>query len=143
MDTSARLDTSGTEATTTAEAATTTTRIRDIRARLPGQALCERVDMARAQYGPLYTLAEIRAKVGETFPFRWGQRRTALLHPLETYDQRIPDDALLKFDDASKTGLFSTFYVATPAYTKGQEPDPWLLGVVTGTDLYAVLAQWE
>ncbi len=56
-----------------------TDRIRNIRARLPGQVLRERIDTARASYGPLYTLVEIRQKVAETIPLRFGFVRNTLL----------------------------------------------------------------
>src|ERR1700736_3503684 len=91
-----------------------TTRIRNIRAQLPGQVLRERIDTARASYGCLYTLVEIRQKVAETMPMRFGFVRTTLLEPIETYRERIPDEALLKYDDAVQSGLFSKFWVATP-----------------------------
>src|SRR6266487_2683767 len=91
-------------------------RVRAIRARLPGQMLRERIEMAQVCYGPLYTLAEIRQKVGQTLPRRAGYVRGAILEPIEDYRQTIPDDALLKYDDAVKSGLFSRFSVATPTY---------------------------
>jgi len=118
-------------------------RVSQIRARLPGQVRLERIDTARALYGPLYERPEIERRIGETLPFRWGRPRTATLEPIESYDGGvIPDDALLKFDDAERTGLFSAFVVATPAYGKHRDVDPWLMGVVSGTELYAVIARW-
>jgi hypothetical protein len=118
-------------------------RVRAIRARLPGQVLRERIDMARVCYGPLYTISEIRQKVGQTLPRRTGFVRGAVLEPLEDYRLAIPDEALLKYDDAVKSGLFARFWVATPTYYQERQVDPWILGEVTGTDLYAVVAQWD
>jgi hypothetical protein len=118
-------------------------RVRAIRARLPGQMLRERIEMAQVCYGPLYTLAEVRQKVGGTLPRRAGFVRGALLEPIEEYRQAIPDDALLKYDDAVKSGLFAKFWVATPTYYQERQVDPWILGEVTGTDRYAVIAQWD
>lgn len=118
-------------------------RVRAIRARLPGQMLRERIEMAQVCYGPLYTLAEIRQKVGQTLPRRAGYVRGAVLEAIEDYRQDIPDDALLKYDDAVKSGLFSTFTVATPTYYQDRQIDPWILGQVLGTDRYAVIAQWD
>jgi hypothetical protein len=117
-------------------------RVRQIRARLPGQVRRERIETARALYGTLYGLTELQQKIGQTMTPRWGQRRTARLEPIESYEDAIPDEALLKFDDAQRTGLFTAFHVATPAYTKGQEVDPWLVGQLTDCSLYAVIAQW-
>ena len=129
----------GTPTTTT----DTDARIRAIRARLPGQMLRERIEMAQVCYGPLHSLAEIRQKVGSTLPRRAGFVRGAVIEPIEEYRQAIPDEALLKFDDAAKSGLFSKFWVATPTYYQERQVDPWILGEVLGTDRYAVIAQWD
>jgi len=103
---------------TTAHPDETTTdvvaRVRSIRARLPGQLLRERLEMALLHYGPLYSLAEIRQRVGEVLPRRFGYVRGATLEPIEQYREPIPDEALLKFDDAGQSGLFSRFSVAAP-----------------------------
>ena len=130
-------------APTTSTTSDTDARIREIRSRLPGQVLRERIDMARVCYGPLYTLAEVRQKVGQTLPRRTGFVRGAALEPIEEYRLNIPDEALLKYDDAFKSGLFTRFWVATPTYYQERQVDPWILGEVTGTDRYAVIAQWD
>jgi hypothetical protein len=118
-------------------------RIRAIRARLPGQMLRERIEMAQVCYGPLYSLPEIRQRVGQTLPRRAGYVRGAVIEPIDDYRQVIPDDALLKYDDAVKSGLFTRFWVATPTYYQERQVDPWILGEVSGTDRYAVIAQWD
>jgi hypothetical protein len=128
---------------TPATPADSDSRIRAIRARLPGQMLRERIEMAQVCYGPLYTLAEIRQKVGHTLPRRAGFVRGAVLEPIEDYRQAIPDEALLKYDDALKSGLFSKFWVATPTYYQERQVDPWICAEVTGADRYAVIAQWD
>ena len=69
--------------------------------------------------------------------------RGAVLEPIEEYRQAIPDEALLKYDDAVKSNLFSRFWVATPTYYQERQVDPWILGEVTGTDRYAVIAKWD
>jgi hypothetical protein len=117
-------------------------RARSVRSRLPGQVQRQRVETAELLYGPLYGLAEIRARVGETLARRVGYVRGAALEPIETYRGHIPDEALLKWDDAVQAGLFSKFLVATPTYYKEIQPDPWILGEVIGTDRWAVIAQW-
>ena len=126
--------------TATAE---TEARLRAIRARLPGQVLRERIEMARVCYGPLHTLAEVRQKVGQTLPRRTGFVRGAVLEAIEDYRATIPDEALLKYDAAVESGLFAKFWVATPTYYQERQVDPWILGEVAGTDLYAVIAQWD
>ena len=118
-------------------------RIRAIRARLPGQLLRERLEIAQVSYGPLYTLAEVRQKVGQTLPRRAGFVRGAVIEPIEDYRAAIPDDALLKYDDAVNSGLFSKFTVATPTYYQDRQIDPWIIGQVAGADRYAVIAQWD
>jgi len=118
-------------------------RIRAIRARLPGQVLRERFEIAQVSYGPLYSLAEIRQSVGQTLPRRAGYVRSAALEPIEDYRAQIPDEALLKYDDAVNSGLFSKFTVATPTYYQDRQIDPWIIGQVAGADRYAVVAQWD
>jgi hypothetical protein len=117
-------------------------RARAIRATLPGQVLTERIQMASITYGPLYTLADLRDRVGSTLPRKLGYVRSATLEPIESYRDRIPDDVLLKYDDAVRSGLFGKFWVATPTYYQERQVDPWIVGQVTGAELFAVLAQW-
>ena len=119
------------------------TRVRAIRSRLPGQMLRERLEMAHLLYGPLFTLAELRQKVGQTLPRRAGYVRGAALEPIEEYRQGIPDEALLKYDDAVKSGLFTRFWVATPTYYQERQVDPWIVAEVMGADRCAVIAQWD
>jgi len=132
-----------TTTTPATESADVDARVRSIRARLPGQMLRERLEMALVYYGPLYSLAEIRQRVGQTLPRRAGYVRGAAIEPIEDYRQGIPDDALLKYDDAVKSGLFAKFWVATPTYYQERQVDPWILAEVAGTDRYAVIAQWD
>ena len=132
--------------TTTRPDATATdvaARIRAIRARLPGQLLRERIEMATLCHGPLYSLAEIRQRVGEVLPRRLGYVRGAALEPIETYREPIPDEALLKYDDAVRSGLFSKFWVATPTYYQERQVDPWIVAEVEGTDRWAVIVRWD
>jgi hypothetical protein len=118
-------------------------RIRAIRGRLPGQLLRERLEMAVLSYGPLYSLAEVRQRVGEVLPRRLGYVRGAALEPIEAYREPIPDEALLKYDDAVRSGLFSKFWVATPTYYQERQVDPWIVAEVEGTDRWAVIARWD
>jgi hypothetical protein len=118
-------------------------RVAAIRARLPGQVLRERLDTARLLYGPLYLPAEIRQRVAETLPPRLGLVRGARLEPIETFGERIPDEALLKYDEALGRRLFGRFWVAVPTYNRQQQIDPWILGEIAGTELCAVIAQWD
>ena len=121
----------------------TVARVREIRSRLPGQMLQERLENAQLTYGPLYTLAEIRQRVGEVLPRRLGYVRSAVLEPVENYRERIPDESLLKYDDAVRSGLFSKFWVATPTYYQERQVDPWIVAEVSGTDRWAVIARWD
>lgn len=121
----------------------TDARLRSIRARLPGLMLEERMETARACYGTVYTLSEIRRNVARTLPRRIGLLRDAALEPIEKYRKPIPDDVLLKYDEALQSGLFSSFWVATPMYYEQRQVDPWIVGEIQGTKLYAVIAQWD
>lgn len=118
-------------------------RLRAIRLRLPGQAVMERVEMARAAHGPLYTMGLIRERVADTLPVRIGYVRSTIVEPIEEYRDVVPDDALLKYDDAQRSGLFSKFSIVTPTYYRERQIDPWIVGEVTGSKLCAVIASWD
>jgi hypothetical protein len=118
-------------------------RLRAIRSALPGQVLCERIAQARLSFGSLYTLAEIRERVRTSLPRQLGRVRDTQIETIENYAQRIPDDVLLKYDEAVRSGLFSRFLVARPTYGHQPDVDPWIIGQVTGTELHAVIARWE
>ena len=118
-------------------------RVRAIRGRLPGQMLQERLETAALTYGPLYTLAEIRQRVGEVLARRFGYVRSAVLEPIESYREAIPAAALLKYDDAVQSGLFAKFWVATPTYYQERQVDPWIVAEVSGADRWAVIARWD
>jgi hypothetical protein len=125
-------------------ALTPETRARAVRARLPGQMLHQRTESAQLTYGPLYTLAEVRQRVGEALPRRFGYVRGAVLEPIESYRQPIPDHALLKYDDAAQTALFDKFWIATPTYYQERQVDPWIVGEIGGgADRWAVIARWD
>ena len=125
-------------------AVTPETRARAVRARLPGQMLHQRIENAQLTRGPLYTLAEIRQRVGEALPRRFGYVRSAVLEPIESYRDLIPDHALLKYDDAVQSSLFDKFWVATPTYYQERQVDPWIIGEIGGgADRWAVIARWD
>ena len=131
------------EPTTSASTVDFATRVLAIRRSLPGQMLGQRLEMAALCYGPLYSLAEIRQNVGAVLPRRLGYVRGATLEPIETYASPIPDEALLKYDDAARTGLFSKFWVATPTYYQERQVDPWIVAEVDGAARWAVIARWD
>lgn len=118
-------------------------RVRAIRLRLPGQAVTERIEMARLSYGPLYTVGLVRERVAETLPTRIGYVRSTIMEPIEEYSRPIPDEALLKFEDAERSGLFAKFWVVTPTYYWKSQVDPWIVAEVAGTMLCAVIARWD
>jgi hypothetical protein len=118
-------------------------RARAIRARLPGQMLRQRQETAELCYGPLYSLAEVRQRVGEVLPRRFGYVRGAALEPIEQYREPIPDEVLVKYDEAQQSGCFSKFWVATPTYYQERQVDPWIVAEVDGTDRWAVIARWD
>ena len=93
--------------------------------------------------GRVLVQSEVRQRVGDTLPRRLGYVRGASLEPIETYASPIPDEALLKYDDAARTGLFSKFWVATPTYYQERQVDPWIVAEVDGSDRWAVIARWD
>src|SRR6266849_10831163 len=132
-----------TSVTTQPPVADSAARARETRRRLPGQARRQRLDTARLEYGPLYSLAEIQQRVAQTLPQKVGFIRRAVFEPIESYQGLIPDEALLKYDTGARSSLFSAFTVVTPTYFSQKQVDPWIVAQVDGAELYAVIAQWD
>src|SRR5260370_38248956 len=82
-------------------------RLRAIRLRLPGQAVKERMEIARATYGLLYTMGLVRQRVAETLPTKIGYVRSTMIDPIEEYRGLIREAALLKYDDSGQGGVVS------------------------------------
>jgi hypothetical protein len=118
-------------------------RVRAIRFRLPRQAVMERIELARVAYGPLYTIGLIQERVAETLPIRIGYVRSTVMEPIEQYSGLIPDEVLLRYDEAARSGLFAKFWVVTPTYYWKSQVDPWIVAEVAGTRLCAVIARWD
>lgn len=119
-------------------------RVRRIRDRLLGQTLGERVAQVRARYGRVYTLAELRAAACPRWRTWFSCSDRGLMEPLEGYEAPIPDDALLRYDDASETAFFSRFCVVAPARSEPDRPSRWIVGEIRGgSELYAVVARWR
>lgn len=118
-------------------------RIRDIRATLPGQLRQQRLRTASLLFGPLYSLDEVHRRVAHTLPFALGRVRRMRVTPIEGADVFLPEDVLLRYDEAVQTGVFSRFLVGTPAYYWWSQPQAWLIAEVAGTDRWAVLTHWD
>ena len=73
---------------------------------------------------------------------------------IDSYDHIIPDQALLRYDEAKQSGLFHAFFVVEPVLRQYIHKDPWLVGSLIersgnqnelSTDnrrAYIVLAYW-
>ena len=117
-------------------------RIRDIRAGLPGQLRQQRLRTASLVFGPLYSLDQIHRRIAGTLPFRLGSVRRLRVTPIEQAEIIIPEDVLLRYDEAVQAGVFARFLVGTPAYYWRPAGDAWLVAEVAGTERWAVLAHW-
>lgn len=117
-------------------------RIHDIRAGLPGQLRQQRLRTASLIFGPLYSLDQVHHRIAHTLPFRFGGLRRMCVTPIERAEIIIPEDVLLRYDEAVHSGLFSRFLVGTPAYYWWPTSDAWLVAEVAGTERWAVLAHW-
>jgi len=115
-------------------------RVRDIRAGLPGQLRQQRLQTASLLYGPLYSLDEVHQRIAGSLPFRFGALRRVRVVPIERADVLLPDDMLLAYDDAFRSGVFARFLVATPAYYWRAQTGAWLVAQVDGTTRWAILA---
>src|SRR5437773_9607036 len=105
-----------TNATIQPPAADTAARAQEIRRRLPGQARRQRLDTARLEYGPLYTLAEIHQRVAQTLPQKIGFIRRAMFQPTEANQGLSPAEPLAKKNDGPRTALFPAFTVLRPTH---------------------------
>jgi hypothetical protein len=81
--------------------------------------------------------------VAQALPQKFGFIRGAVIEAIESYQGLIPDEALLKYDAAHQSGLFSAFTVVTPTYFTQRQVDPWIVAQVDGAELYAVIAKWN
>ena len=115
-------------------------RVRDIRAGLPGQLRQQRLQTASLLYGPLYSLDEVHRRIASSLPFRFGALRRVRVVPIERAEVLLPDDMLLAYDDAFRSGVFSRFLVAAPAYYWRAQAGAWLVAQVDGTTRWAILA---
>ena len=116
-------------------------RARDIRAGLPGQLRQQRLTTASLLYGTLYSLDELHHRIGRTLPWCFGAVRRAKVVSIEQAEVTLSDELLLKYDDATRLGVFSRFLIATPAYYWCARGQPWLLAEVQGTERWAVIAR--
>ena len=118
--------------------------VRRIRDRLLRPTLEERVAQARARYGRVYTLGQLRAAAYPRRRGRLSRFERGSMEPLEIYRALIPDDALLRYNDASETESFSQFWVVTPTRVGRDRPARWLVGQLRGgVQLYAIVARWH
>ena len=131
-----------------------------IRAELPGQrterAHCTIRSEAQLRYGQILSWRAVLDAVARVAPRRLFFFRDALATKLEVYRGPIPDEALLAFDEAQRTGLFSSYWIVTPRYeslgARLAASDPWLVAQLNDADAYApgfhlsnyvVLAHWD
>lgn len=118
--------------------------VRRIRDGLPGQTVGDRIAQARARYGRVYTEAELRAAAGPRWRAWFSRFARDVMQPLEAYQAPIPDDALLRYDDASDTAWFSRFCVVAPASAGRDRPARWIVGQLRGSaERYAIVARWH
>jgi hypothetical protein len=117
-------------------------RAHEIRAGLPGQARQARLMTASMLYGPLCSLDALHRRIARALPLQLGHVRHVRMSPIEQSDALIPDDVLLRYDEAVQLSVFARFLIATPAYWFGAHGDPWLVAEVAGTDRWAVIARW-
>jgi hypothetical protein len=118
-------------------------RAREIRSGLPGQLRRERLTTASLLYGPLASLDEVHDRLARTLPWRPGYVRRLLVEPIERTETPLPDEVLVKYDDAVQLGIFSRFLVATPAYYWRARGNSRLIGEVEGTERWAVIVAWD
>jgi hypothetical protein len=118
-------------------------RLREIRARLPGQLRRERLATAAMTYGALCSLDELHARIARTLPRRLGYVRRTSVVTIERSEIAIPDHVLLTYDDAVRLAIFARFLVLTPAYYLRQQTERWLVAEVAGTERWTVVARWR
>lgn len=121
--------------------------IDEVRKELPGQEFATKIVTAQLHYRGPYDWHDVARQIGKTLPFRPFLMRGALWTTIETYPGIIPGEALLKYKEADKLGIFDNFIVATPAYDAIDSNDPWLLGRIEHPSRYShshfIIAYWD
>lgn len=104
-----------------------------------------RLQLAEAEFGLSYSEDEISDRVCHSIRPKWCQHRVATWTAVDAYTELIPDAALIKLGVAHKSNFFSHFYIVSPMYREITPVsfDPWLVGRVTGTERWIVVAYWE
>lgn len=107
-------------------------------------AAAERLQIAEARFGLSQTRDALSDAIARTLPLRPFRFRTTEWTIVEKWDRGVlPDDAVRKYLDAQRSGLFDRFDVVEPLYKEhARNDDPWLVGRVRDTGRYIVLAYW-
>lgn len=108
----------------------------------------EILERATAEFGLAFTTEEITARVAAVLPWVPFKKRSALWIALEDYAGTLPDAAILAWQRAEQSRLFTSFDVVEPRYvSRAPAPDPWLVGHVSGyrgqAKDWIVLAYWD
>jgi hypothetical protein len=118
-------------------------RAQEIRAGLPGQLRQQRLGTASLLYGPVCSQDELRARIASSLPWKLGSIRRARLEPIEQTEIVIPDEILVKYDDAVQLGLFSRFMLGRPAYWLAVHDPRWLVAEIADTERWVAIARWQ
>lgn len=113
-----------------------------VRQKLPGQVAQSRRALAEAQYGLAMSQRELHDKIRRSIRARFGFERSSSGVGITSYTRFIPDEALLKYQEAKDSGFFDRFTIEWPTYDSKQAPDPYLVGWLDG-DTAIVLAYWD
>jgi hypothetical protein len=118
-------------------------RAQEIRAGLPGQLRQQRLSTASLLYGRLGSQDDVRAQIARSLPWRPGAIRRARLETLQQTEVVIPDEVLVKYDDAVQLGLFSHFMVGRAAYYFTVQGPCWLVAEIADSERWVAIARWE
>ena len=110
----------------------------------PGARPSERERLATASlvYGPLFSLQTMHRRIAHTLPWRPGRLRRTKVTPIAQSEVAIPDDVLMKYDDARQLGVLSQFLIVRPAYFWAPDGLCWLVAGVAETARWAIIASW-
>jgi hypothetical protein len=107
-------------------------RVKKIRAALPN--LAPNLEVAAAQFGLQVPARAVHQHARRALPFKFFSRRGSTWWTVDHFRGSVPDQALLKYDEAKRTGLLTHFYVVVPMRSTARYEfaprDPWLVGSV-------------
>lgn len=102
-------------------------------------------ELIEAEFGLSYSESEMRRNILDTLPWYKDEDTYSVSWSfIRDYTGHIPDTALIRYDEAKKTGKFGAFQVWY-LERRRRYVDPWLIGVIQTSkeSRFIPLAYWD